>query len=49
MPEKAFRLFGREHSFNPGKFNQKEHMLITIMATVAFNTPCELARARLED
>lgn len=24
---------------NPGPFNHKEHMLITIMATVAFNTP----------
>lgn len=24
---------------NPGPFNKKEHMLITIMATVAFNTP----------
>jgi OPT family oligopeptide transporter len=29
----------QRHSINPGKFNKKEHMLITIMATVAFNTP----------
>ncbi|OAA56306.1 Tetrapeptide transporter, OPT1/isp4 [Niveomyces insectorum RCEF 264] len=26
-------------SLNPGPFNKKEHMLITIMANVAFNTP----------
>jgi hypothetical protein len=30
---------GQEHSLNPGPFNRKEHMLITIMANVAFNTP----------
>jgi hypothetical protein len=39
LPRRSFRMFGREHSFNPGKFNKKEHMLITIMATVAYNTP----------
>ncbi|KIH86422.1 hypothetical protein SPBR_08121 [Sporothrix brasiliensis 5110] len=26
-------------SLNPGPFNKKEHMLITIMASVAYNTP----------
>jgi hypothetical protein len=36
LPDKRFRLFGREHSLNPGKFNNKEHMLITIMAAVSF-------------
>ncbi|KAL7421661.1 hypothetical protein Q5752_003430 [Cryptotrichosporon argae] len=39
LPDKSFTLFGRQHSLNPGRFNNKEHMLITIMATVAFNTP----------
>ena len=39
LPDKRFKLFGTEHSLNPGRFNQKEHMLITIMANVAFNTP----------
>lgn len=34
-----FHVFGRSFTLNPGKFNRKEHMLITIMATVAFNTP----------
>jgi hypothetical protein len=35
LPDKRFKLFGREHSLNPGKFNKKEHMLITIMAAVS--------------
>ncbi|ORY23933.1 OPT oligopeptide transporter protein-domain-containing protein [Naematelia encephala] len=39
LPDKGFHLFGTRHSLNPGPFNKKEHMLITIMATVAFNTP----------
>ena len=30
---------GMRHSLNPGPFNNKEHMLITIMANVGFNTP----------
>jgi len=38
LPDKRFRLFGREHSLNPGKFNNKEHMLITIMAAVSFTS-----------
>lgn len=36
LPDWRFKLFGREHSLNPGKFNKKEHMLITIMAAVSF-------------
>jgi len=32
-------MFGREHSLNPGPFNQKEHMLITIMCGVSFTAP----------
>ncbi len=32
-------LSGTRLSLNPGPFNKKEHMLITIMANVAYNTP----------
>jgi hypothetical protein len=32
MPTRKFRTFGKEWSFNPGRFNAKEHMLIAIMA-----------------
>ncbi|WWC63248.1 OPT family small oligopeptide transporter [Kwoniella dejecticola CBS 10117] len=39
LPDWSFTLFGRRHSLNPGRFNKKEHMLITIMATVGYNTP----------
>ena len=39
LPDKGFYIRGKRHSINPGPFNKKEHMLITIMATVAFNTP----------
>ncbi|WVW80593.1 OPT family small oligopeptide transporter [Kwoniella bestiolae CBS 10118] len=39
LPDWSFTLFGKRHSLNPGKFNKKEHMLITIMATVGYNTP----------
>ncbi|WOO80299.1 Oligopeptide transporter 2 [Vanrija pseudolonga] len=39
FPDYSFRLFGRTHNLNPGPFNRKEHMLITIMAAVAFSTP----------
>lgn len=31
VPDKRFRLFGREISTNPGPFNKKEHTIITIM------------------
>lgn len=36
LPRTKFNLFGRQVSFNPGKFSIKEHMLITIMANVTF-------------
>lgn len=36
LPKKTFRTFGREWSFNPGPFSQKEHMLITIVCPYRF-------------
>lgn len=39
LPDKGFTLCGVRHSLNPGPFSRKEHMLITIMATVASGTP----------
>ena len=36
LPTKKFNIFGRQVSLNPGPFNQKEHMLITIMSNVAW-------------
>ncbi|KAK4702071.1 hypothetical protein P7C70_g4152, partial [Phenoliferia sp. Uapishka_3] len=36
LPTKSWTMFGRQWSFNPGPFNMKEHMLITIMANVTF-------------
>lgn len=39
LPDKGFTFRGKRHSLNPGPFNKKEHMLITIMANVGFNTP----------
>lgn len=39
LPDRGFTLFGTRHSLNPGPFTKKEHMLITIMANVAYNTP----------
>lgn len=39
LPDVGFTLFGVRHSLNPGPFNKKEHMLITIMANVAYQTP----------
>lgn len=37
LPDK--RIFGTRHSWNPGPFNQKEHMLISIMAAVGTGLP----------
>lgn len=37
LPDWGFTLFGVRHSLNPGPFNRKEHMLITIMCN-AYNT-----------
>ncbi|KAK0433103.1 OPT-domain-containing protein [Armillaria borealis] len=39
LPTRKFRTFGYEWSLNSGKFNMKEHMVITIMANVGFNLP----------
>ncbi|CCO37541.1 Sexual differentiation process protein isp4 [Rhizoctonia solani AG-1 IB] len=36
MPNKSINLFGYNLALNPGSFNRKEHMLITIMANVSF-------------
>lgn len=33
------RVLGTRHSLNPGPFNQKEHMLISIMAAVGTGLP----------
>ncbi|KAK5662394.1 hypothetical protein OQA88_8304 [Cercophora sp. LCS_1] len=35
LPDWGFTLSGVRHSLNPGPFSKKEHMLITIMATVS--------------
>ncbi|KAL1863148.1 hypothetical protein Daus18300_008141 [Diaporthe australafricana] len=39
LPDVGFTLFGVRHSLNPGRFNQKEHMLISIMASVGSTMP----------
>ncbi|KAH8923159.1 OPT superfamily oligopeptide transporter, partial [Atractiella rhizophila] len=39
LPSTVFNTFGYEWSLNPGPFSKKEHMVITIMANVGFNTP----------
>ncbi|RSL94424.1 hypothetical protein CEP52_012651 [Fusarium oligoseptatum] len=39
LPDLGFTFLGVRHSLNPGPFSKKEHMLITIMANVAYNTP----------
>jgi len=39
LPDVGFNMFGTRFSLNPGPFNRKEHMLITIMANVGFSTP----------
>ncbi|KAJ5088175.1 OPT oligopeptide transporter [Penicillium angulare] len=36
LPTRVFSVFGFRFSLNPGPFNQKEHMLITIMANVGY-------------
>jgi OPT family oligopeptide transporter len=37
LPTTRFRLFGRVWSLNPGPFNIKEHVCITVMANVIIN------------
>ncbi len=39
LPDVGFTLFGVRHSLNPGPFNKKEHMLITMMSNVAKSVP----------
>ncbi len=39
IPDWGVTMFGSRLSLNPGPFSKKEHMLITIMANVAYNTP----------
>ncbi|KAL2132735.1 hypothetical protein VTI74DRAFT_3445 [Chaetomium olivicolor] len=39
LPDVGFTMFGVRHSLNPGPFNRKEHMLITIMSNVAKSIP----------
>lgn len=39
MPDAGFTLFGVRHSLNPGPFNKKEHMLITIMCSAYNSSP----------
>ncbi|PKS13115.1 hypothetical protein jhhlp_000457 [Lomentospora prolificans] len=39
LPDVGFTVFGVRHSLNPGRFSQKEHMLITMMANVSFSPP----------
>jgi hypothetical protein len=39
LPTHQFTTFGYTWSLNPGKFNMKEHMVITIMANVGFYPP----------
>ncbi|KAL5592696.1 hypothetical protein BROUX41_005716 [Berkeleyomyces rouxiae] len=39
LPDVGFTLWGVRHSLNPGPFNKKEHMLITIMSNVAKSVP----------
>ncbi|EGG10787.1 putative oligopeptide transporter [Melampsora larici-populina 98AG31] len=36
LPEKVFRIGNHPFTLNPGPFNMKEHMLISIMANVSF-------------
>jgi hypothetical protein len=37
LPTRVFRVFGYNFTFNPGPFNQKEHMLITVMANIGLS------------
>ncbi|ORX37519.1 OPT oligopeptide transporter protein-domain-containing protein [Kockovaella imperatae] len=39
LPRGKITIFGREFTMNNGPFNKKEHMLITIMASVSFGAP----------
>ncbi|EHK24985.1 uncharacterized protein TRIVIDRAFT_61734 [Trichoderma virens Gv29-8] len=39
LPDVGITLFGVRHSLNPGPFNKKEHMLVTLMASIAKSSP----------
>lgn len=39
LPKRKFKFFKWSWTLNPGPFNKKEHMLITIMANVSFTAP----------
>ncbi|KAJ7106268.1 OPT-domain-containing protein [Mycena epipterygia] len=39
LPTTEYTTFGYRWSLNPGPFNPKEHMVITIMVNVGFTTP----------
>ncbi|PYH89621.1 OPT oligopeptide transporter family [Aspergillus ellipticus CBS 707.79] len=39
LPTRQWNLLGWKFTLNPGPFNQKEHMLITVMANVSFGGP----------
>ncbi|KAJ7106285.1 OPT oligopeptide transporter protein-domain-containing protein, partial [Mycena epipterygia] len=43
LPTTEYTTFGYSWSLNPGPFNAKEHMLITIMANVGFASPYRYA------
>lgn len=36
LPTREFNLFGWKFTLNPGPFNQKEHILISVMTSVSF-------------
>ncbi|KAJ6086487.1 hypothetical protein N7467_005401 [Penicillium canescens] len=36
MPNKTFRVFGKEFGLNPGPFTKKEHAIVVIMANATF-------------
>lgn len=39
LPDVGLTLFGVRHSLNPSPFNKKEHMLISVMASVGKTLP----------
>ena len=39
LPTRQFTTFGYVWSLNPGKFNMKENVVITIMANIGFYPP----------
>ena len=39
LPDWGFTLFGTRHTINPGPFNRKEHMLITILTGCSLGAP----------